>query len=101
MINIEDKIIKAKKSSVRKQLFTYNNCKVIFIKDSKKKPEIKGNRSYYTNKSGDIINYPNAYRRKFGKPIYHASTYRIEVGDKYYFKLPKNIKRLAKLLLFS
>lgn len=32
------------------------------------------------NKSGDIIHYPSAYRRAWGKPIYHVSTIEIAVG---------------------
>lgn len=43
-------------------------------------PAVSGKTFYHTNKSGDIIWYPNAYRRRFGRPIYHKSTLQIEVG---------------------
>lgn len=95
-----DKIKAAKKRSVRKQLSTHNNCPVVFIKNSKKKPELKGSSYYFTNKSGDIIRYPSAYSRAFGKPIYHNSTLRIEVGENYKFKLSDKIKRLLNIIVF-
>lgn len=50
------------------------------IVDGNVNPCLKGKSHYYTNKSGDIIQSPNAYRRAWGKPIYHHSTIRVEVG---------------------
>jgi hypothetical protein len=52
----------------------------ITIVDGFTAPEVQGKPGYYTNKSGDIINFPNAYQRAWGKPIYHQSTARVEVG---------------------
>ena len=59
-----------------------NNLPVVFIK-GRAAPKVKGTGYYFTNKSGDIIRYPNAYSKAWGKPIYHPSTIRIEVGEKY------------------
>jgi len=67
-----------------------------------KNPTIEGVGHYYTNKSGDIIRHPNAYKAAWGKPIYHASTKRIEVGDKW-FSSNFTIKqfKIEKLKVFS
>lgn len=43
-------------------------------------PRVVGTSPHYRNASGDIIRHPSAYRKAWGKPIYHASTKRIEVG---------------------
>lgn len=56
----------------------------ICIVPGNKAPILAGESAYYTNKSGDIVRHPNAYRRAFGKPIYHHSTRRIEVGEKWF-----------------
>jgi hypothetical protein len=44
------------------------------------RPELLGEPGHYVNGSGELIRYPNAYRRGWGKPNYVASTVRIEVG---------------------
>ena len=46
-------------------------------------PVETGESYYFTNKSGHRIRYPNAYRRAYGKPIYHSSTISVEVGRLY------------------
>lgn len=43
-------------------------------------PELLGMAGHYVNNAGELILYPNAYRRSWGKPTYVASTVRIEVG---------------------
>jgi hypothetical protein len=43
-------------------------------------PGLLGDFGHFVNASGELIRYPNAYRRGWGKPIYVASTVRIEVG---------------------
>jgi hypothetical protein len=43
-------------------------------------PKMAGTHGHYVNATGELIRYPNAYRRSWGKPIYVASTVRIEVG---------------------
>lgn len=58
---------------------TSSQCS-INISDGSSPPTKSGRGSLYTNKSGHIIRYPNAYRRAWGKPIYQASTLKIEVG---------------------
>ena len=55
----------------------------IVIVDGDSAPTCKGKGWHYRNKSGDIIQYPNAYRRAWGKPIYYHSTIRIEVGKEW------------------
>lgn len=55
----------------------------IFIVDGDSAPTCKGTRYHYRNKKGDIIRYPNAYQRAWGKPIYYPSTIRIEVGAEW------------------
>lgn len=47
-------------------------------------PALKGRSYHYTNKSGDIIYHPSAYKRAWGKPIYHHSTLRVEVGKDWF-----------------
>mgnify|MGYP001585616616 CR=1 FL=1 len=45
-----------------------------------KAPALEGMPFHHVNKSGARVWHPNAYRRAFGRPIYIASTYRVEVG---------------------
>ena len=49
-------------------------------------PAMSGDGWHYENKSGDVIHYPNAYRKAWGKPIYCHSTVNIEVGFKWLIK---------------
>lgn len=67
------------KRELRKALGTRNNFPVSIV-GGNSAPSIKGHGFYYENKSGDKINYPSAYRKAWGKPIYIHSTLRIEVG---------------------
>ena len=46
-------------------------------------PHAEGSSGYFTTPGGKPVRYPNAYRRAWGKPVYNASTYRIEVGAKW------------------
>lgn len=46
-------------------------------------PHIEGECHHYETPSGDIVWYPNAYRRAFGRPIYCASTVAVNVGRKW------------------
>jgi len=46
-------------------------------------PTKAGRSSYYTNKSGVIVHNASAYRGAWGKPIYHPSTIKIEVGHEW------------------
>ena len=43
-------------------------------------PRRTGRSYYHTNKSGDIIRHPSAYRKAYGHPIYHASSLAVVVG---------------------
>lgn len=67
------------KREIRKALGARNNCPFKIL-EGKNPPKLKGFGYYYTNKSGDIIRHPIAYRKAWGKPRYHHSTIRIEVG---------------------
>ena len=42
--------------------------------------KLSGASYFWTTPGGDPVNFPNAYRRAFGKPVYHGSTYVITVG---------------------
>lgn len=68
----------------------YFNCPVIIKQNSKQPPKKSGCGYYFTNKSGDIIHSPSAYRRAWGKPIYNKSTLRVTVGDKWIPKVKIN-----------
>lgn len=50
------------------------------VVDGAEPPQKVGRSFYWTNKSGIEITYPNAYRKKYGNPIYNGSSMRIEVG---------------------
>lgn len=58
---------------------TGKNWPIVLI-PGESSPRLVGQDWHYENKSGDVIRFPSAYRRAWGKPIYIASTRRIEVG---------------------
>lgn len=70
------------KRVLRKSLGTRNNCPVKII-EGFSAPKLKGSGFHYTNKSGEIIRYPKAYMKAYGKPIYNQSSLRIEVGAEW------------------
>jgi hypothetical protein len=43
-------------------------------------PHTTGSSYYFTTPGGKPVRYPSAYRKAFGRPVYNASTYAIEVG---------------------
>ena len=45
-------------------------------------PQNKGASYYHTTPTGEPCPFPNAYRRSFGRPVYHPSTLRRVVGAK-------------------
>lgn len=64
-------------------------------------PTLVGSRGCFKNKRGDIIRHPTAYKNAWGKPIYHKSTLRIEVGADWFNRnLSINDMRREKLKLF-
>ncbi len=77
-----------------------SNCPIKII-NGNEPPKLKGRGYYYTNKSGHEIHHPSAYRKAWGKPIYHASTLRVEVGSSWLLNqlTLKNVK-LLKLKAF-
>lgn len=88
------------KKHLRKSTGAHNNCPVVIVAGIMS-PKLVGNKGYYTNKSGDIILHPQAYRKAWGKPIYHASSLRIEVGSDWLLnKFTIQNLRLNKLKAF-
>lgn len=55
----------------------------IVLQNGNSKPHWAGKSFHYKNKSGNLIKYPNAYRKAWGKPIYVPSTIRIVVGKEW------------------
>jgi hypothetical protein len=89
------------KREIRKSVGAHNNCPVLIVNGSLP-PRMCGHSFYYENKSGDIIRYPNAYKKAWGKPIYISSTKRVEVGSEWLLnKLSLETLRLHKLRAFS
>lgn len=86
---------------VRRAVNARNNCPIKIVSGSNP-PKLVGRQHYWTNKSGDEIRYPSAYRRAWGKPIYNASTIRVEVGAEWILKslTVKNVKE-QRLKLFK
>lgn len=66
---------------------TYTSAPVKVV-SGKSAPKLCGKSYYWTNKSGDIIHFPNAYASNWGKPIYNKSTRYISVGKSW---LKKNM----------
>lgn len=56
----------------------HNTCPVLVV-DGSAAPALAG-ESYHWVTPGAPVRYPNAYRRAWGKPVYVASTLRVEVG---------------------
>ena len=68
---------------VRQLAGARNNTPVKII-EGESPPELKGNPSHYTTKTGRIIYHPSAYSKTgWSNMIYHASTLRVEVGREW------------------
>ena len=52
----------------------------IKIEDGFAAPRLAGDGCYWTTPSGRPVYHPNAYRRAWGKTVYHCSTLEIVVG---------------------
>jgi len=48
--------------------------------DGSDAPEVTGRSYYWTTPGGRPVYHPAAYRRAYGKPVYHGSTLSVEVG---------------------
>jgi hypothetical protein len=70
------------KKWIREVAGARNNCRIVVV-DGDSPPKLRGKSYYHTNKSGDIIRHPNAYKRAWGKPIYVPSSIRVEVGSQW------------------
>ena len=74
--------IKRLKRRIRKEAkTTWRTCPIWIVINGCFTPEFKGEPGYYTNRKGERIWYPNAYKRKgWNNMSYHPSTLRVEVG---------------------
>jgi hypothetical protein len=56
----------------------------IVIKQGNNPPVLEGAGFYWSNRSGDIIRHPTAYKKKGWSSLrYNHSTHRIEVGEEW------------------
>jgi hypothetical protein len=62
--------------------------------DGNSKPRIVGRTFRWETKTGKPVYYPNAYKRAWGKPIYIASTRRIQVGKQWVELLETDLLQL-------
>lgn len=69
-----------------------HNSMPVTITTNSTRPKITGEKWHYTNKSGELIRYPSAYKwRKY----YHPSTTSIEIGEKWLRK--KKVRRALSI----
>lgn len=68
----------------------------IEIVDGESEPQVVGECQHWRNARGDTIRFPNAYR-KFGRPIYIASTKRITVGSDWLVKNSESLTHESQL----
>jgi hypothetical protein len=89
------------KRMLRQAAGARSNCPIKIIQGGDA-PSLKGHFYFWSNKSGDVIRYPNAYKRAWGKPIYNPSTIRVEVGSDWLLTslTTNNVKEL-KLKIFK
>jgi len=80
-----DKDAEKIRTHIRKKACANRGCPIEIVK-GRFSPRIVGRSYYFTNKRGDIIHHPSAYMNAWGKPIYHASTRRVEVGSSWVTK---------------
>ena len=55
----------------------------IVVVDGNRPPTREGTGYYWVTPNGNVCHHPRAYRRAFGRPIYCASTARVEVGRQW------------------
>lgn len=61
---------------------TYSTTRIEVVAGSTA-PRCKGESYHWETPSGERCYHPNAYRRHFGRPVYCASTNRVEVGAEW------------------
>lgn len=87
--------IKAKKQirsfAIRNTIGNVYLAAPIKVVDGFVHPHFEGSGYRWETKKGNIVYYPNAYRRAFGKPIYIQSTRHIVVGEDWIIQLEKDI----------
>jgi len=59
------------------------NIKIEILPGIMLAPQSVGESYYWTTPGGQICRYPQAYVAHFGRPIYHASTRRVIVGEQW------------------
>lgn len=60
-------------------------CPIIVVADSSQQPQQRGASWHYTTRGGTRIYHPSAYSKSgWSNMVYHASTLRIEVGDRWF-----------------
>lgn len=65
--------------AARRAVDAHASCPVVLIPGDNP-PKLVGESFHFTTPGGRPVRYPNAYRRAYGKPVYHPSTLRVEVG---------------------
>jgi len=99
-ITYKTNISRLLKRMIRDSVGVKGNIPVCIV-DNDSPPKLCGSPYRYENVSGDIIHYPNAYKRAWGKPIYIHSTRRVEVGAKWLLNnMTMETLRLNKIKAF-
>ena len=79
---MKNELTKKQKSSIRRLARVSDSFPRINIIAGDCPPKEVGCSFYHTNRSGDIIDYPNAYASVgWSSMVYHPSTRRIIVGE--------------------
>lgn len=60
---------------------TQKNIHIEIVPGIAMAPRTVGRSYYHTTPSGQPCPYPSAYRAHYGRPVYHASTRRVIVGE--------------------
>jgi hypothetical protein len=67
---------------VRQQCSAGSHVRIDVV-DGAQSPAVTGQAGYWTTPGGKPVYYPSAYRRAWGKPVYHCSTISVEVGREW------------------
>lgn len=60
----------------------HDHCPIVVVEGSAAPREV-GQSYRWTTPSGREVRHPSAYRAHYGRPVYHHSTRRIEVGAEW------------------
>jgi hypothetical protein len=78
-INVSDPCAE-ERTALRAIAGVYQAHPPVYVVDGCGSPTLLGDFGHWTTPSGKPVAYPNAYRRAFGRPVYHCSTLRVIVG---------------------